>query len=112
MEPDSPLLNLSDTEMPAGVFAPELDYMILENVYFDLWKRTEILDHRTRSIVTLGLLMGLGDQKGLSEHIPVALRNGLTVPELEEFVYQAATYLGYVSGAAIRSTIAAALQGP
>jgi len=112
MEPDSPLLNLSDAEMPAGVFAPELDYMILENVYFDLWKRTEILDHRTRSIVTLGLLMGLGDQKGLSEHIPVALRNGLTVPELEEFVYQAATYLGYVSGAAIRSTIAAALQGP
>jgi len=111
MEPDSPLLNLSDTEMPVGVFAPELDYMILENVYFDLWKRTEILDHRTRSIITLGLLMGLGDQKALSEHIPVALRNGLTVPELEEFVYQAATYLGYVSGVAIRSTIAAALQG-
>ena len=101
---------LSDTEMPADVFAPELDYMILENVYFDLWARTHVLDHRTRSVVTLGLLMGLGNQGALAAHVPVALRNGLTVPELEEFVYQAATYLGYVSGASIRSTITRALK--
>ena len=110
MEPDSPLLTLSDTEMPADVFAPELDYMILENVYFDLWARTHVLDHRTRSVVTLGLLMGLGNQGALAAHVPVALRNGLTVSELEEFVYQAATYLGYVSGASIRSTITRALK--
>jgi 4-carboxymuconolactone decarboxylase len=109
MEPDSPLLNLSDTEMAKDVFAPELDYMILENIYFDLWERTHVLDRRSRSIVTLGLLMGLGDRDALAAHVPVALRNGLTVPELEEFVYQAATYLGYVSGAAIRAAIARAL---
>lgn len=110
MEPDSPLLQVSDEAMSKDVFAPELDYMILENAYFDLWARTEVLDRRSRSIVTLGLLMGLGNHEALAAHVPVALRNGLTVPQLEEFVYQAATYLGYISGAAIRKTIGDALK--
>ncbi|MET0183668.1 MAG: carboxymuconolactone decarboxylase family protein [Caulobacterales bacterium] len=110
MEPDSPLIKLPDDEMPKNVFAPELDYMVLENVYFDLWDRTDVLDRRTRSVVTLGLLMGLANYDALSAHVPVARRNGITVPELEEFVYQAATYLGYVAGAAIRAAIAKALE--
>lgn len=110
IEPDSPLLALPENEMPSDVFAPELDYMILENLYFDLWSRTEVLSRRDRSVVTLGLLMGLGDRAALSAHVPIALRNGLTVAELEEFVYQAAAYLGYVSGASIRATIAGALK--
>jgi 4-carboxymuconolactone decarboxylase len=110
MEPDSPLLDISDEEMAKDVFAPELDYMILENMYFDLWARTDVLDRRTRSVVTLGMIMGLGNHDALREHIPVALRNGLTVPELEELVYQAATYLGYVSGKSLRATIAGALK--
>jgi 4-carboxymuconolactone decarboxylase len=104
VDPSSPLLDVNDSEMATDVFAPELDYMILENVWFDLWARTEVLDRRSRSIVTLGLLMGLGNHDGLREHVPIALRNGLTVAELEEFVYQAATYLGYISGQSIRRT--------
>jgi 4-carboxymuconolactone decarboxylase len=108
MEPDSPLLDLSDDEMPPK-FASELDYMILENMYFDLWERTQVLDRRTRSVITLGMIMGLANHDALAAHVPVALRNGLTVAELEELVYQAATYLGYISGASIRATIADAL---
>ena len=111
IEPDSPLLELSDDEMP-DTFAAELDYMLLESVYFDLWARTHVLDHRTRSIITLGLIMGLGNHDALREHVPVALRNGVTVPELEELVYQAATYLGFMSGKSIRTTIAATLTEP
>jgi 4-carboxymuconolactone decarboxylase len=110
MEPNSPLIGLSDKEMPKDVFAPELDYMVMENVYFDLWARTEVLDRRTRSVVTLGLLMGLANHDALRAHVPVALRNGLTAPELEELVYQAATYLGYISGLSIRAAIASALK--
>jgi 4-carboxymuconolactone decarboxylase len=109
MDPDSPLLKISEEAMADDVFAPELDYMELENVYFDLWERTEVLDRRTRSVVTLGMIMGLANHDALREHIPVALRNGVTVPELEELVYQGATYLGYVSGKSIRATIAGAL---
>ena len=40
----------------------------------------------------------------------VAIRNGLTVPELEELVYQASTYLGYLSGKSIRKTIGQGLK--
>ena len=32
------------------------------------------------------LLMGLGNQEELAEFVPVAVRNGITVPEMEEFV--------------------------
>jgi alkylhydroperoxidase/carboxymuconolactone decarboxylase family protein YurZ len=110
MEPDSPLLDVNEDEMAKDVFAAELDYMTLENVYFDLWARTDVLDRRIRSVVTLGMIMGLGNHDALREHIPVAIDNGITVPELEELVYQAATYLGYVSGRSIRATIAGTLE--
>jgi alkylhydroperoxidase/carboxymuconolactone decarboxylase family protein YurZ len=34
----------------------------------------------------------------------------VTVPELEEIVYQAATYLGFPTGTAARTAIASALE--
>lgn len=104
MDPSSPLLDIGD-EMSASVFAPELDYMILENCIWDIWARTDDVDRRTKIVITLGLLMGLGNQCELAEFIPVAMRSGITAPELEEFVYQAATYLGFPSGKALRRTI-------
>ncbi|MET0362415.1 MAG: carboxymuconolactone decarboxylase family protein, partial [Sphingobium sp.] len=110
MNPLSPLLTLPDDAMPDGVFAPEFDYMVMENMYFDLWARTDVLDRKMRSVVTLGLLIGLGNQSAIADHVPVALRNGLTVPELEELIYQASTYLGYISGGTARATIGRALQ--
>ena len=108
MQPDSPLLHVGDGDVP-GVFAAELDFMILENIYYDLWTRTELLDPKTRSVVTLGLIMGLGNLDALGEHVPMAMHNGITVPELEEFVYHAATYVGYISATSLRKAIAETL---
>jgi 4-carboxymuconolactone decarboxylase len=109
MDPANPLLDLPD-ELPEDAFAPELDYMILENMYFDLWARTEVLSRRDRSVVTLGLMAALPNHDALRDHVAVAIRNGLTVPELEELVYQASTYLGYLSGQSIRKTIGQGLK--
>ncbi|MET0371766.1 MAG: carboxymuconolactone decarboxylase family protein [Sphingobium sp.] len=108
MAPDSELIDVPET-MPVDGFAAELDYMMIENVWFDLWSRTDDLDRRSRLVVTLGLLMGLGIEEDLAEFVPIALRSGLTVPELEEFVYQAATYLGYPAGRRLRRIIGAAI---
>lgn len=108
MDPASPLLQVGE-EMASDVFAPELDYMVLENCIWDIWARTDDVDRRTKIVITLGLLMGLGNQSELAEFVPVALRFGITAPEFEEFVYQASTYLGFPSGKALRRTIAAAL---
>lgn len=108
MAPGSPLIDVPEA-IAADVFAAELDYMMIENVWFDLWSRTDDLDRRTRLVVTLGLLMGLGIEEDLAEFVPIALRSGLSVPELEEFVYQAATYLGYPAGRRLRRIVAGAL---
>jgi len=108
MQPEPPLLHRHDGEMH-DAFAPELDLMILENVYYDLWTRTDVLDPKARSIVTLGMIMGLGNLDALSEHVPMALHHGITVPELEEFVYHAAAYVGFVSATSLRKAIAQAL---
>lgn len=107
MEPGNPLIDISEDAIRDDQFAPELDYIILENCYFDLWARTDVLDRRTRSIVTLGMLMGLGNHTALRTHVPIALRNGVTEGELEEIVYQAATYLGFPNGVLVRDTVAA-----
>ena len=56
------------------------------------------------------MMMALPNHDALHDHVPVAIRNGLTVPELEELVYQASTYLGYLSGKSIRATIGAGPQ--
>jgi len=106
MEPDSPLLDVSEDAVADG-FAAELDYMELESCYFDLWARTDVLDRHTRSLITIGMLIGLSNRGALGDHIPVALRNGVTVPQLEEIVYHAATYLGFPTGRAARDVIAA-----
>lgn len=109
MDPDSPLLELAE-ELSPDVFAQEIDFMILENWYFDLWTRTQVLDRRMRSIVTIGQLIGLKDHDELRAHIPVALRNGVTVRELEELTYNAATYMGFPAGRAARATIGAGIK--
>lgn len=110
MAPDSPLLALREDHLDSATFAPELDFMVLENCTWDIWARTDDVDRRTKIVITLGLIMGLGNQSELAEFVPIALRSGITVAELEEFVYQAATYLGFPSGKALRRTIATALS--
>ena len=109
MDPGNPLINVSEDAIADDQFAAELDYIILENCYFDLWARTDVLDRRTRSIVTLGMLMGLGNHTALRTHVPIALRNGVTKGEMEEIVYQAATYLGFPNGLLLRDTMAAGI---
>ena len=63
--------------------------MDLENVYFDVWTRQDVLSRRERSVVAPAFFVGTGSQKELAKRVPVALRNCLTVAELAQFVYQA-----------------------
>jgi 4-carboxymuconolactone decarboxylase len=91
-------------------FAAELDDMVLEDVYYDLWTRTDVLGAKDRSIVTLGLIMGVGNLDALREHVPMVMHHGVTVRELEELVYHAAAYVGHVSAGSLRTTIAEVLQ--
>jgi alkylhydroperoxidase/carboxymuconolactone decarboxylase family protein YurZ len=104
----APLLRGDGGDDAAG-FAAELDLMVLEDVYYDLWTRTDVLDAKVRSIVTLGLIVGVGNLGALREHVPLALHHGVTVRELEELVYHAAAYVGHLAAGSVRTAIAEVL---
>jgi 4-carboxymuconolactone decarboxylase len=75
-------------------FAAGLGEQSLEMVFGRLWTRPG-LDRRSRSLVTLGILIALRAEGELRFHFPIGLRNGLTREELEEVVYHAAGYAGF-----------------
>jgi 4-carboxymuconolactone decarboxylase len=59
----------------------------------EIWARPG-LDRRTRSCMTLALLVALGRLEELELHVPAALRNGLTEEEIKEVLLHAAVYCG------------------
>ncbi|MFD1506888.1 3-oxoadipate enol-lactonase [Georgenia yuyongxinii] len=59
----------------------------------DVWSRPG-LDRRTRSAVTLALLMTLGHDGEFAMHVRAALRNGLTVDEIREVLLHVGVYAG------------------
>ncbi|WP_030946176.1 carboxymuconolactone decarboxylase family protein [Streptomyces sp. NRRL S-646] len=71
----------------------DLARLALEQCYGDIWARPG-LDRRSRSLVTLGILMALGHPAELRNHVLGALGNGLTSEEILETAVQAVPYLG------------------
>lgn len=83
----------------ADGFATGLAEQTLEAVFARLWTRPG-LDRRSRSLVTLGILIALRADNELRYHFPIALRNGLTKDEVEEVVYHSAAYAGFPAASA------------
>lgn len=77
-----------------GGFADELGDMSLDHVFGALWTRPG-LDRRSRSLVTLGALIALRASDELKLHFQIALRNGLSLEEIEEVIYHMTGYAGY-----------------
>lgn len=82
----------------AEQFGSGLGELSLENVFGRLWSRPG-LDRRSRSLVTLGILIALRSEDELRIHLTIALRNGLDRRELEEVVYHASGYAGFPAAA-------------
>ncbi len=72
--------------------APFQDF-ISRYAWGEIWTRPG-LDRRSKSIVTLAILVSLGHLNELSFHIPAALRNGLTREEIMEVLIQCGVYAG------------------
>lgn len=58
-----------------------------------IWTRPG-LDRRTRSCITIAMLVSLGHWEELKLHLRGALNNGLTVDEIKEVLLQTAVYAG------------------
>jgi 4-carboxymuconolactone decarboxylase len=90
-------------------FGGEMARLSFENVFTALWGRPG-LDLRSRSLVTLGILIALRAQDELMVHFPIAIANGLTVQEVEEVLYHSTAYAGFPAASLARRTATITLR--
>ncbi len=74
-------------------FTADFQELITRYAWGEIWSRPG-LDRRTRSCMTLALLVALGREHELPMHVRAALRNGLTVDEIKEVLLHTAVYAG------------------
>jgi 4-carboxymuconolactone decarboxylase len=71
----------------------EFQDLITRYAWGEMWTRPG-LDRRTRSCVTVAMLIALNRPEELALHLRGALRNGVTRDELKEILLHAAVYCG------------------
>ncbi|MEX1665189.1 carboxymuconolactone decarboxylase family protein [Zhongshania arctica] len=84
---DASLGNASAFDMP-------LQEAAMEHAWGGVWTR-DGLDRKTRSIVTVSMLIALQAHGELKGHIRGALNNGVSPEEIREIIMHAAAYCGY-----------------
>jgi 4-carboxymuconolactone decarboxylase len=75
----------------------EFQDLITRYAWGEIWTRPG-LDRRTRSCITVALLVALNRDEELALHIRAALRNGVTADELKEILLHATIYCGVPAG--------------
>ena len=75
-------------------FTAPLQEMVTKHAWGNTWQRDGI-DLRTRSIVTVSMLVALGKTHELKIHVRGALNNGVTKEELQEIFLHASVYCGF-----------------
>jgi 4-carboxymuconolactone decarboxylase len=89
---------LSDTHVDAAVastsdFTSDFQDFITRYAWGEIWSRPG-LDRRTRSCVTIAMLVTLKQEHELAMHLRAALRVGVTREEIREILLQTAIYAG------------------
>jgi 4-carboxymuconolactone decarboxylase len=74
-------------------FTADFHDYLTRSAWGDVWTRPG-LDLRTRSCITVAMLVALNRPEELALHIRGALNNGVTVDELREVLLQSAVYCG------------------
>lgn len=75
-------------------FTRPLQDLVTVHAWGNTWQR-DGLDLRTRSIVTVSMLVALGKMHELKLHVRGALNNGVTREELQEIFLHASVYCGF-----------------
>ena len=75
----------------------EWQAQITRSVWCDVWTRPGI-DRRTRSFMTLALMVSLGQWDEFNLHVEAAFNNGLTQDDIKEAILHAAAYCGVPAG--------------
>lgn len=73
---------------------PDFEEYVIEFLSGEIWSRPR-LDLRTKSLVTIATLTGMGRSLGLELNIRMALKNGATRQEIVETLLHIAPYAGF-----------------
>jgi 4-carboxymuconolactone decarboxylase len=75
-------------------FTAPFQELVTVHAWGNTWQR-EGISLKTRSIVTVSMLVGLGKMHELKIHVRGALNNGVTKEELQEIFLHASVYCGF-----------------
>ena len=103
------LTKLMDANAESKAWGSDIGELALKFAFGEVWTRPG-LDRRSRSLVTLGILIALRASSEIKFHTLGALGNGLTAEELQEVLIQAIPYAGFPSVATVSSTVADVLK--
>jgi len=78
-------------------FNEPLQDLVTRICFGDVWSRPG-LDRKTRSMLTIAILIGQSRPDQLRNHIKGALANGVTKDELREILLHATIYVGLPAG--------------
>jgi 4-carboxymuconolactone decarboxylase len=74
-------------------FTTEFQDLITRYAWGEIWTRPE-LDRKTRSLITIGMMVALNRSEELQLHLKAALKNGVSRVEIKEVLLQSAIYCG------------------
>ena len=92
-------------------FTQPMQEHITAKAWGDVWQRPG-LALKTRSMITVAMLIAMGKQHELQGHVRGALNNGVTPAELQEILLHAAVYCGVPSAVEAFRTAAEVVDGP
>jgi 4-carboxymuconolactone decarboxylase len=74
-------------------FNADFQSFITRYAWGEVWQRDQ-LDRRTRSLITIAMLIALNREAELKMHLKAALNNGVTREEIREVIFHSAIYCG------------------
>ena len=95
----------------ATPFTEPMQHYITRNAWGDVWQRPG-LDLKTRSLITMSMLIALGRQHELKGHVRGALNNGVTPEQIQEVLLHASIYCGVPCAVEAFRSAAEVVDGP
>src|SRR5580704_9228999 len=78
----------------SNTFGSAISAFAIDQAFADIWARPG-LDRKSRSLITMAVMVALRQPHEFAIHMNIGLNNGLTLDEIEEALIQTLPYVGF-----------------